>query len=166
MRAACCATGFSTGPIPGQPCGPTQPIARGGTRRSWRERLHQSRPSQEASRPPDAHADPPRQRPQVCRAFANRARLRRAEGPNEPLHPHHRNRSSTHQDRARQSRLQHKALHLVGENCDGDIEGRRILLTTLTRLQTNVPQRASKSPQLTPPTPSERGNRGVQLLLS
>ena len=30
------------------------------------ERLYQSRPSQEARRPADAHADPPRQWPQIC----------------------------------------------------------------------------------------------------
>ena len=40
------------------------------------ERLHQPHPSQEARRPADAHADPPRQWPQVCRAFAHRACLR------------------------------------------------------------------------------------------
>jgi hypothetical protein len=85
------------------------------------QRLHQSNPSQEACRPSNAHADPPRQRPQVRRAVAHRARIRRAEGSNGPLH--HRHRSGETQNRARQPRLQHEALHLVGANCGGDIKG-------------------------------------------
>ena len=109
------------------------------------QRLHQSDPSQEAHRPPDAYADPPRQWPQVCCAVAHRACLRRAEGQNGPLHPNHRTRSGTTQDRARQPRLQHQTLHLVGANCGGDIAGPQGSLPTTIKRRSPTSRKDPKS---------------------
>ena len=57
-----------------------------------KERVRQPHPSQEAAGPADAGDDAARQRAQVQSPLRRRARLRRAEGQDGPLHPHHRHR--------------------------------------------------------------------------
>ena len=146
MRAACCATDFSTGPTLVQPCGPTPPTARGRTRRSWRATAS---PVGSIARSPSAarclyRSAAPMAASLLC-AVAHRACLRRAEGQNGPLHPNHRTRSGTTQDRARQPRLQHQTLHLVEANCGGDIEGPQGSLPTTIKRRSPTSRKDPKS---------------------
>ncbi len=71
-------------------------------------------PPQKAKSQADAAPHRPGQCPQVGGAFGSRARFCPPEGPDGPVHPHHRLGSSKDQDRPHQPHLQHAADGLAG----------------------------------------------------
>ena len=95
-------------------CGPTPPIARRPTRSSSPAGRCARRSTAKAESQADAAPHRPGQCPQVGGAFGSRARFCPPEGPDGPVHPHHRLGSSKDQDRPHQPHLQHAADGLAG----------------------------------------------------
>jgi transposase len=81
----------------------------GQRRLHGQERLRLQGPPQKAQGPSDARRHPPRQCVEIESALPRRARLRRPEGSDGLVHPHHRHRQGDDENRHGQHRLQHQA---------------------------------------------------------
>ena len=163
MRAACCATDFSTRPIPVQPCGPTPPTARARTRHSWRgngftSRVHRKKP---VGRPMPMPIRRANGRKSIVRARIEHVFAEQKDRMGLFIRTIGLARART-QDRARQPRLQHQTLHLVGENRGGNIDAPQGPASA--RLPTNVP-RELQHPLTHTPDASEKVNRGAHFYL-
>jgi transposase, IS5 family len=88
---------------------------------------------QEAQGAGDAGAPPPREPGAVEDPIGGRACVRRAEGPHGTVHTNRRDRPRNHQDRARQSGLQHAPADLVGDDITSDLTGSLGVVSTSDR---------------------------------